>query len=115
MTTQSTRSWTVRGTGRNAPPSALPCSRSTSCFSGQAPPTSWPIGFVPTSTALNVEGLDVSAADMAELLTVHDEEWRHEVPRIHEHFAEFGEHLPAKLHAEVKRLEATLGMETFVR
>ena len=74
-----------------------------------------PIGFVPTAAALNVEGLDVSVADMAELLTVHDEEWRHEVPRIHEHFAEFGEHLPAKLHAEVKRLEATLGMETFVR
>jgi GTP-dependent phosphoenolpyruvate carboxykinase len=37
------------------------------------------------------------------------------VPRIHEHFAEFGEHLPAKLHAEVKRLETKLGMETFVR
>jgi phosphoenolpyruvate carboxykinase (GTP) len=67
------------------------------------------IGFVPTQSALNVEGLDVSDADMTELLTVHDEEWRHEVPRIREHFAEFGEHLPAKLHAEINRLEKTLG------
>ena len=68
-----------------------------------------PIGFVPTSTALNVDGLDVSDDDMAELLTVRVEEWRHEVPRIREHFAEFGEHLPAKLHAEVDRLESALG------
>ena len=32
--------------------------------------------------------------DMTELLTVHDEEWRREVPRIREHFAQFGDRLP---------------------
>ena len=67
-----------------------------------------PIGFVPSMSALNVEGLNVTAADMSELLTVHNDEWRHEVPRIREHFAEFGDELPAKLHAEVNRLEAKL-------
>jgi phosphoenolpyruvate carboxykinase (GTP) len=67
-----------------------------------------PIGFVPSATALNVEGLDVTAADLDELLTVNYSEWRHEVPRIQEHFAEFGEHLPKKLHDEVARLEANL-------
>src|SRR5487761_1702596 len=68
-----------------------------------------PIGYVPTRSAINVEGLDITEADMAELLTVHDDEWRHEVPRIREHFAKFGDQLPAKLLEEVARLEATLG------
>jgi phosphoenolpyruvate carboxykinase (GTP) len=68
-----------------------------------------PIGFVPSATALNVEGLDVTEADMAELLTVHQDEWRDEVPRIREHFAKFGDDLPAKLNDEIDRLEASLG------
>ena len=73
-----------------------------------------PIGFVPSMSALNVEGLNVTVADMSELLTVHHDEWRHEVPRIREHFAEFGDELPAKLHAEVARLEAKLVQTTSV-
>jgi phosphoenolpyruvate carboxykinase (GTP) len=67
-----------------------------------------PIGFVPSTTALNVVGLDVTEADMTELLTVHDDEWRDEVPRIREHYATFGDDLPKKLSAEIDRLEANL-------
>jgi phosphoenolpyruvate carboxykinase (GTP) len=66
------------------------------------------IGYVPSATALNVEGLDVTPADMAELLTVHTDEWRDEVPRIREHYATFAEHLPSKLADEVDALEARL-------
>ena len=60
------------------------------------------------ATALNVEGLDVSPEDLTELLTVDHHEWHHEIPRIQEHFAEFGDDLPAQFHDEVKRLEAKL-------
>ncbi len=67
-----------------------------------------PIGFVPTASAINVEGLDVSPEDMRELLTVHVDEWRAEVPLIREHFAQFADRLPAKLAAEVNDLEARL-------
>jgi phosphoenolpyruvate carboxykinase (GTP) len=67
-----------------------------------------PIGYVPTPSALNIEGLDVTAADMAELLTVDADEWRDEVPRIREHFATFGDDLPKKLNDEIDRLEASL-------
>ena len=67
-----------------------------------------PIGYVPTATAINVEGLDVSANDMKELLTVHLDEWRAEVPLIREHFAQFADRLPARLSAEVDDLEARL-------
>ncbi|HXC19259.1 MAG TPA: phosphoenolpyruvate carboxykinase (GTP) [Acidimicrobiales bacterium] len=73
-----------------------------------------PIGFVPTTTALNVEGLNVTAADMTELLTVHTDEWREEVPKIREHFATFGADLPSKLKDEVDRLEAKLAQTTSV-
>ena len=73
-----------------------------------------PIGFVPTTTALNVEGLAVTAADMTELLTVHNDEWREEVPKIREHFATFGADLPSKLKDEVDRLEAKLEQTTTV-
>jgi phosphoenolpyruvate carboxykinase (GTP) len=67
-----------------------------------------PIGWVPTASAINVEGLDVSPEDMRELLTVHVDEWRAEVPLIREHFAQFADRLPAKLAAEVDDLEARL-------
>ena len=67
-----------------------------------------PIGFVPTRSAIDVDGLDISADDMAELLTVHVEEWRDEVPLIRQHFAQFGDRLPARLADEVDDLEARL-------
>ena len=67
-----------------------------------------PIGFVPSTTALNVEGLNVTGADLTELLTVNRDEWRDEVPRIREHYATFGDDLPKKLIQEIDRLEARL-------
>jgi phosphoenolpyruvate carboxykinase (GTP) len=56
-----------------------------------------------------VKGLDVSDADMAELLRVDAAEWRAEVPSIREHYAQFGDRLPATLAKEVDDLEARLG------
>ncbi|HEY5265203.1 MAG TPA: phosphoenolpyruvate carboxykinase (GTP) [Acidimicrobiales bacterium] len=67
-----------------------------------------PIGYVPADGSINVEGLNVTVGDMAELLTVHNDEWRDEVPRIREHYAQFNDHLPAKLAAFVDDLEARL-------
>jgi phosphoenolpyruvate carboxykinase (GTP) len=75
---------------------------------GRADATETPIGFVPTTSSINVEGVDVSERDMRELLTVHDDEWRVEVPSIREHFAQFGDRLPPQLSAEVDDLEARL-------
>jgi phosphoenolpyruvate carboxykinase (GTP) len=68
-----------------------------------------PIGFVPAPGAIDTDGLDVSADDMAQLLAVDPEEWRAEVPLIREHFARFGDRLPAELHEAVDRLERSLG------
>jgi phosphoenolpyruvate carboxykinase (GTP) len=67
-----------------------------------------PIGFVPAAGAINVEHLDVTPEDMAQLLSVHVDEWRAEVPRIREHYAQFNEQLPTKLAAMVDDLENRL-------
>ncbi len=67
-----------------------------------------PIGYVPAHHALNVEGLDVTPADMTELLTVDKAEWREEIPRIKDHYAQFNERLPAELAAYVDDLETRL-------
>jgi phosphoenolpyruvate carboxykinase (GTP) len=66
------------------------------------------IGYVPTLDALDVQGLDVTPDDMKELLTVDEDEWREEVPRIREHYAQFNERLPRKLDAFVDDLESRL-------
>ena len=42
---------------------------------------------------------------MAELLEVDVDGWRQQLPQIHEHYAEFGDKLPAELHAQVGMLE----------
>jgi phosphoenolpyruvate carboxykinase (GTP) len=68
-----------------------------------------PIGFIPASGAIDTDGLDISDGDMDKLLAVDIEGWRAEVPGIREHYARFGDKLPAKLNAEVDRLEKRLG------
>jgi phosphoenolpyruvate carboxykinase (GTP) len=68
-----------------------------------------PIGFLPAPGAIPTEGLDVSSEDMAELLRVDVGEWRAEVPDIAEHYAQFGDHLPPELAAQLEALRARLG------
>jgi phosphoenolpyruvate carboxykinase (GTP) len=68
-----------------------------------------PIGWVPAPGAIDVEGLDVSKEDLAELLRVDTDEWRAEVPLIRQHFAQFGDHLPPALAEAVDDLERRLG------
>ncbi len=75
---------------------------------GRAEAVETPIGYLPAEGAINVDGLDVSDADLAELLRVDRDEWRAEVPLIREHFAQFGDRLPAALSAAVDDLERRL-------
>jgi phosphoenolpyruvate carboxykinase (GTP) len=68
-----------------------------------------PIGWVPTTDAIDLDGIDVSKDDIEELLRVDDEDWRREVPLIRSHYEQFGDRLPAQLAAAVDRLEERLG------
>ena len=67
-----------------------------------------PIGAVPAPGALNLDGLNVSEADLALLLSVNAAEWRKEVPLIRQHFAQFADRLPAALLEQVDDLERRL-------
>ncbi|MGI8556880.1 MAG: phosphoenolpyruvate carboxykinase (GTP) [Solirubrobacteraceae bacterium] len=62
----------------------------------------------PLEGAINTEGLDVSATDMAELLSVDEHQWREQLPQFREHFATF-ERLPEQLSRQLDELEARLG------
>ena len=68
-----------------------------------------PLGLTPAPGALDLSGLSVPPEDMAELLAVDREAWRREVDLIRDHFAVFGEHLPAALWEELAALEERLG------
>jgi phosphoenolpyruvate carboxykinase (GTP) len=67
-----------------------------------------PIGRLPEPADLDTKGLDLPAADIAELLGVDVEGWLAEIPSIRGHFAKFGSHLPEGLNREVDELEDRL-------
>jgi phosphoenolpyruvate carboxykinase (GTP) len=71
---------------------------------GQGAATETPIGFVPTSNALTLDGLDVSRATMEELLRVDPTDWTKEHSDTGKFFQEFGSRLPEAIREEHKRL-----------
>ncbi|MGA1051970.1 MAG: phosphoenolpyruvate carboxykinase domain-containing protein, partial [Ilumatobacteraceae bacterium] len=76
---------------------------------GSAPAVDTPIGRLPTLDALDTSGLEIDAADLAALLSVDEAGWRSAIPEIREHYAQFGDKLPAQLQMAVDTLEARLG------
>ena len=76
--------------------------------SGKGEAIETPIGYLPTSDAIDTAGLDVTAAEMEELLNVDVEEWLNEIESIREHYARFEETLPEALSDELAALEARL-------
>jgi phosphoenolpyruvate carboxykinase (GTP) len=66
-----------------------------------------PIGRVPAPGSLDVDGLDVSAEDLAELLQVDEAGWKAQLPQVHDHYAQF-DRLPQRLSEELDALESRL-------
>jgi len=67
-----------------------------------------PIGWIPEVADLDTRGLEMTTANVAQLLSVDIEGWLAELPLIREHFAHFGSHLPEGLKLELKALERRL-------
>jgi phosphoenolpyruvate carboxykinase (GTP) len=76
---------------------------------GSAAAVDTPIGRVPAAGSLNVEGLDIAAQDLDEVLRVDSAEWRDELASIREHLDSFGPQLPAALVEQLDALAARLG------
>ena len=68
-----------------------------------------PIGRLPTSEGFDTDGLEIDPIDLDTLLSVDTEGWKAAIPQIREHFATFGDRLPASLNVAVDVLEANLG------
>ncbi|CKM33487.1 Conserved membrane protein of uncharacterised function [Mycobacterium tuberculosis] len=68
-----------------------------------------PIGTVPAVEDLDLDGLDVDAADVAAALAVDADEWRQELPLIEEWLQFVGEKLPTGVKDEFDALKERLG------
>jgi phosphoenolpyruvate carboxykinase (GTP) len=77
---------------------------------GEAEAVETPIGFVPTigEGGINTQDLDASDETMAQLLEVDPEGWQAQLPQMKEHYAEFGDRLPAELRDQLEALEQRL-------
>ena len=67
-----------------------------------------PIGYEPKPEDINIDGLDMTADDVADLLTVDKDLWKEEVAGIREFYAKFGEKVPAELKAQLETLASNL-------
>lgn len=77
-------------------------------ISGVGEAVETPIGYLPAKSAIDTSGLDVSEADMDELLHVYKDEWLAEVASIRQHYANYGKKLPKELQEQLDALEARL-------
>jgi phosphoenolpyruvate carboxykinase (GTP) len=75
---------------------------------GTAKSVETPIGNLPADGALNLDGLDLSREDLAELLRVDVAGWLSELPQIREYYDQFGRHMPKELYAELDGLKQRL-------
>jgi phosphoenolpyruvate carboxykinase (GTP) len=66
------------------------------------------IGYLPKTTDLDLNGLNVDDADLNAILSVDIQGWKSAIPQVHDHFKQFGEKLPSELQTALKELEASL-------
>jgi len=75
---------------------------------GTAEAIETPIGNLPTIDAMNFDGLDLSDAEIAQLLRVEIDGWLSEIPLIEEYYASYDGRVPAELHRELAALKDRL-------
>ncbi|MBV9836986.1 MAG: phosphoenolpyruvate carboxykinase (GTP) [Solirubrobacterales bacterium] len=78
---------------------------------GRAQALETPIGLVPPvgEGGIDTHGLEVSEAAMHRLLDVDLECFKEQLPQMQEHFARFGDRLPAELRSQLEAFERQLG------
>ena len=77
------------------------------CFN-EAEAESSPIGYLPRTEDINLEGSGVDEGVLSSLLSVDVDLWKTETEGIHEFYAKFGDKLPPALSEELKKLEERL-------
>lgn len=98
--------WLWPGYGENSRVLKWICER----VQGTAKAARTPIGLLPTSDALDISGIGVTAADLEELLAVDIEGWKKEAQNIAEYYAKLGDRMPEALKKQLSGLRSRLGV-----
>lgn len=77
-------------------------------IAGEVPAVDSPIGRLPRTEDLNLDGLDIPAADLDELFSVDAEAWKTEADLTEAFYDTFGDKVPAALRAELASLRYRL-------
>lgn len=77
-------------------------------LSGEADAVDTPIGRIPAEGSLNTAGLGLSAESMEELFAVDVNSWLAEADLTEAYYAEFGDHVPQELTAQLTALRERL-------
>jgi len=71
---------------------------------GEADALETPIGYVPTTESIDLNGLDVSKETMRKLVAINKDEWMEESNRVDSFFQQFGSRLPKEMWEQHKAL-----------
>lgn len=75
---------------------------------GHAEAHQTPIGHVPAPGALDISGIEIDQASLAQLFHIDNEEWKKELAELREYFKLFGKKLPKGIQEELEQLEKRL-------
>ena len=75
---------------------------------GEAEAFETPIGLVPAAGDLNVDGLDISEEQLAELFAIHPNTWLAEADLTEEYYLQFGDRVPEALNLQLAGLRDRL-------
>ncbi|MBM3216477.1 phosphoenolpyruvate carboxykinase (GTP) [Candidatus Poribacteria bacterium] len=96
--------WLWPGFGQNLRPLLWALERAR----GTAGAQETPIGYLPRQSDLNLDGLEIDAADLDELLQVRDGEWTGEADEVGKFFETLGPRLPDEMHRQLSGLKGRL-------
>ncbi|MBM4149482.1 MAG: phosphoenolpyruvate carboxykinase (GTP) [Lentisphaerae bacterium] len=98
--------WLWPGFGENARVLKWMCER----VDGKVGAVETPVGYVPRTEDLDVSGLEIGEAEMAELLRIDLDGWKSEVPEIESYLNTAGARLPARMKAQLAGLKKRVGL-----
>ena len=75
---------------------------------GKANASKTEIGYLPSPSDIDTNGLEIDAQDLETILKVDSDGWKEALPQIKDHYAQFGGKLPAPLAGQLKELESSL-------
>ena len=75
---------------------------------GKGSATQTSIGYLPAPSDIDTAGLNIAIEDLEAILSVDESGWKEALPQIREHYAQFGDKLPAALASKLNELESSL-------